>query len=134
MRNHTSWLRCWVLLGCALPIADLHAQDIVAQPIPKMPGAQVPGGGVQVNVYNFTQRLQRLRVRAPGGNPFVLGLPPNGGQTIRCAACPDDIEAALADEPSTEMFLTPGIEYEIRQAGSQGHFLLQERGASTRPR
>jgi hypothetical protein len=121
-------LCCCTLLGCALSVAEVQAQDIVAQSIGKMPGAQIPGGGVQVNVYNLTPQLQRLRVRAPGGNPFVLALPPNGGQTIRCTSCPNDFEAALADEPQAEIILTPGVEYEIRQSGGQNHFLLQVRG------
>ena len=124
------------LFACAPPpppAAD-RGQEIVARPVAKAPPSVIPGGGVQVDVYNRTPRPQQLRVRAPGGNWYVFTISPNGGRNLRCAGCASHFEASVLDASAAPVLLVPGTEYEIRLGDGPGNLLLRARGDASGPR
>lgn len=116
------------LLATLAAAVQALGQEIIADPVGKAPPATMPGGGIQVDVYNRTRQNQQLRVRAPGGNWYLLDIPPHGGRNLRCATCRRHFEATLPDDDAS-MLLSPGTEYEIRREG-QGQVLLLPRGGA----
>ncbi|TDH64215.1 hypothetical protein E2C06_02395 [Dankookia rubra] len=112
-----------MLLGCA----GSQAQQITADDVGKAPPGAVPGGGIQLDVYNLTTALRQLRVRAPGENWFLLDIPPNGGRNLRCTVCREYLEAVLPDGEAPPRILRPGTAYEIRQ-DRRGDLALLPRG------
>lgn len=112
-----------MLLCCA----GGQAQQITADDVGKAPPSVMPGGGIQLDVYNLTSALRQLRVRAPGENWYLLDIPANGGRNLRCAVCREHLEAMLPDAEAPPRMLRPGTAYEIRQ-DRRGEVALLPRG------
>src|SRR3954468_23900847 len=120
------------LLATLAAAVQVQAQQIIAEPVGKAPPGTMPGGGIQEDVYNRTSEKQQLRVRAPGGNWYLLDIPPHGGRNPRCASCGSHFEATLPDDDDASLLFLPGTEYEIRREG-RGQVLVQSRvGAGPR--
>ena len=108
------------------PVSAAVCQEIIATPLAKEAPAQIPGGGIQIDIYNNTNNSQRLRVREPGGNWYVFSLPAGGGLNLRCGECTDHFEASTLDDARSVVNLIPGNEYRFLSENGHGRILVEK--------